>query len=132
MFTQGGRITFEPGSAQLSDLAKQQLTTLAGLIRGYKNKIELRGHTAKMEPLEGTGYQDLWVLSFFRAKAVMNFFTSSEIGIEPDRIRLIANADREPLAKRVYTPAAQEPNRRVEVLVMEALVEDFTRPEAPQ
>ena len=41
LFTQGGRITFEPGSAQLSDLAMQQLMTIAGLTRGYNNKIEL-------------------------------------------------------------------------------------------
>ncbi len=131
LFTQGGRITFEPGSADLTERAKQQLLTIADLIRGYKNKVELRGHTAHREPLEGTGYQDLWVLSFFRAKSVMDFLTDPQIGIEPQRIRLIANAEREPLAKRVYTAAAQEPNRRVEILVMEALVEDFTRPEAP-
>ena len=61
----------------------------------------------------------------------MEFLVSPELGVEPQRIRLIANADREPLATRVYTPAAQEPNRRVEILAMEALVEDFTRPEAP-
>ena len=60
----------------------------------------------------------------------MDFLTSDEAGIRPERIRLIANADREPLAKRVYTTAELEPNRRVEILVMEALVEDFTRPEA--
>ena len=38
LFAEGGRVTFEPGSAQLSHTAKDQLRQVADLIRGYKNK----------------------------------------------------------------------------------------------
>jgi chemotaxis protein MotB len=127
LFTQGGLITFEPGSADLSDTAKRNLKVIADLVRGYTNKIEVRGHAATMELGPGSRFADLWTLSFTRAKAVMDYLTSAELGVRPERVRLVANADYEPLASRVYTPATQEPNRRVEILVMEALVEDFSQ-----
>ena len=129
LFTQGGRVTFDPGSADLSDRAKRSIRTVAELIRGYNNKVEVRGHAASMELNEKSQYPDLWTLSYARAKAVMDYLTSRDVGIRPDRIRLIANADAEPLIKRVYSVAGQEPNRRAEVLVMEALVKDFVKPE---
>jgi len=129
LFTQGGRVTFEPGSADLSERAKRNIGIIADLIRGYNNKIEVRGHAASMEVNVESAYSDLWTLSYARAKAVMDFLTSEKVGIRPGRIRLIANADAEPLVKRLYTTAGQQPNRRAEILVMEALVEDFVKPE---
>ena len=129
LFTQGGRITFEPGSADISEHAKRQLAVVANLIRGYNNKIEVRGHAAAMELGAKARYEDLWTLSFARAKAVMDYLTSPRVGIRPERIRLVANADFEPLAKRVYTAVDQMPNRRAEILVMEALIDDFAHPQ---
>ena len=126
-FVVGGRITFEPGSADLSDENRRQLSLVAQYMRGLNNKLEIRGHAASMELTEGTPYRDLWEMSYARAKAVMEYLTSKEVGIRADRVRLIAVADREPLVKRVYTAQRQEPNRRVEILVSESLVEDFTQ-----
>ncbi len=129
LFTQGGRVTFEPGSADLSDRAKRNIKVVSDLIRGYNNKIEVRGHAATMELNVRSAFPDLWTLSYARAKAVMDFLTSSHVGIRSDRIRLVANADAEPLIKRIYTASGQQPNRRAEIVVMEALVKDFTQPE---
>ena len=129
LFTQGGRVTFEPGSADLSDRAKRDIKTVANLIRGYNNKIEIRGHAATMERRAESAFDDLWTLSYARAKAVMDYLVSGEVGIRSDRVRLIANADAEPLVKRVYTATGQQPNRRAEILVMEVLVKAFTQPE---
>ena len=126
----GGRITFEPGSADLSDKTRKQLAVVAEQIRGYTFKIDLRGHAASMELASGfSRYPDLLQLSFARASTVQAFLISDEIGIDPHRIRLVANADREPLAPRVQTQLEQEPNRRVEVLINESLVDQFTKPE---
>ena len=130
LFTQGGRVTFEPGSADLSDRAKRNIKTVADLVRGYNNKIEIRGHAAAMELHAVSDFPDLWTLSYARAKAVMDFLTTAEVGIRADRIRLIANADAEPMVQRVYTSAQQQPNRRAEILVMEALIKDFTQPQS--
>ena len=129
LFTQGGRVTFEPGYADLSDRAKRNIRVVADLVRGYNNKIEIRGHASPMEMGVQSPHKDLWTLSYARAKAVMDYMTSNDVGIRSDRIRLIANADAEPLVRRVYSSDGQQPNRRAEILVMEALVNDFTKAE---
>ena len=53
----GGRILFEPDSAELSDQAKQQLIDLVARLklRDSTNKIELTGHAAAMELVEPDG-----------------------------------------------------------------------------
>ncbi|HAI12120.1 MAG TPA: hypothetical protein DCM28_10480 [Phycisphaerales bacterium] len=128
-FAVGGRITFEPGSSELTPLAKRGLAVVAKEIRGNNTKIELTGHAAAREIAVDSPYKDLWSLSFARAKAVMDFLTGEEIGIRPERIRLVANADYEPVKKKVFGWAQLEPNRRVEIYVIEALVSDFDRAE---
>lgn len=134
LYAIGGRVTFEPGSADLSQQARDQLRAVVEKhkIRGTNNIIELRGHTAAMElgREDEARYADLWALSYARARAVLAFLTSDEVGLKPDRFRVVANADREPLIQRAYNAGDQEPNRRVEVLVSEALVKAFTEPEA--
>jgi len=134
LYVVGGRITFEPGSAELTVDAQNQIMTLLqseASPMGYNNIIEVRGHAAPLE-LESVGseFSDLWSLSHARAKAVMDFMTSSGVGMRAERFRLIANADREPLAQRAYTAAGQEPNRRVEITVSDNLVKDFQEPES--
>ncbi len=124
-FAVGGPITFEPGSADLNDKARRTLDGTAELVRGFNNKIELRGHAASMELADGpSDYPDLWQLSYARSKAVMDYLTSPQVGVSADRIRIVANADREPQKLRVYDSRAQQPNRRVEVVISEELVDD--------
>jgi chemotaxis protein MotB len=125
-FTVGGPVSFEPASATLTDQAKQRLETIAELMRGYNNLIQLRGHAASME-LAGhpdSSYQTLWQLSHARARAVMDYLTEPPIGLRPDRFRLVAVADREPLAQRAYSSRDKAPNRRVEVVVAEQLTRE--------
>ena len=128
-FIRGSRITFEPGSADLNDEGRRRLDQVAQLLRGQNNKIILAGHAASAEVDLGSGNTDLWRLSYARAQAVMAYLTSEEIAIRPERFRLEANADREPLKHKEITAQGRRPNRRVEVFESESLVEDFTRPE---
>ena len=127
----GGMVTFEPGSADLSEVAKRKIRNLIEQeefdIRGTNYIIELRGNaaTAETDLLAGTG-RDLWDLSYERAKAVMAFMVSDEIGLNPRQVRLISNADREPLKKQAYTAAQRESNRRVEVMVSENVLKDVS------
>jgi flagellar motor protein MotB len=92
-------------------------------MRGYNNLIQLRGHAAAMELAgrPGSDFATLWQLSHARARAVMDYLTEPPIGLRPDRFRLVAVADREPLAQRAYDERAKAPNRRVEVVVAEQL-----------
>ncbi|MCC5831245.1 MAG: OmpA family protein [Phycisphaeraceae bacterium] len=129
-FVVGGSVTFAPGSVTLSDQAKDGLDNVVELIRGYTNKIEVRGHASNREMMGPSPWRDLRELSYARAAAVEDYLVSEEGGrIDPSRIRVVAVADREPLVRRQYDDAQHAANRRVEVLVMEAVVEDFTRPE---
>jgi chemotaxis protein MotB len=130
-FLVGGRITFETGSADLSDKAREDLRVIGRQLQGLNHKIELRGHAASMELAEELAYPDLWTLSYARARAVMAYLVSDDIGIRPDRIRLIAAGDREPLARREYTADRLATNRRVEIWQLDVLVEDFNFPQAP-
>jgi chemotaxis protein MotB len=130
MISTGGRITFEPGSADLTEESKQSLDQLAEVFKGWENIVELRGHAASLEMPEGGNgqFDDLWILSHARAKAVFDYLTV-DLGIDSTRFRLTANADREPLDARAADSEDAEKNRRVEVLVSESLKEDFTKPE---
>ena len=128
----GGRITFEPGAADLSSQVKRRLRNV---VETHKLKdtnwiIELRGHAASGELSGGdAAYPELWSLGFARARAVMEFLTSEQVGLRSERFRLTSNGDREPVAQRVYTEHRKEPNRRVEVIVSETLVRQLTEPE---
>lgn len=127
VFVVGGPITFEPGSAELSERGRRTLDAIStmGEVRGLNNKLEVRGHAASMEMSETDGrYADLWDLSYARAKAVANYLMQPRVGVNPNRLRVVANADREPQKLRAYTLNSQEPNRRVEVVVSEELVDD--------
>jgi len=130
IFIQGGRIIFEPGSADLTIKAMRQLRTVAQRLRGKNNVIEVRGHAASLE-LAGTdtGFSDLENLSYMRARVVAAYLSEVEPGIRPERFRLIAVADHEPLNQRDYDLGTQELNRRVEVFENERLMQDLMKPE---
>lgn len=133
-YTIGGRIMFEPASADLSEEARRQLRHLVEReeqIRGTNNILELHGHAASME-LAGEGddaYPDLWSLSHARARAVFEYLTE-EVGLNPERFRLVANADREPLLPRDYDAVRQSSNRRVSIVFNETLIQQHTQPES--
>ncbi len=125
----GGPIYFEQGSAELSSQAREQLKTIADLTRGNNNLVEVRGHASSMEADDLSGrYEDLWDLSSARAKVVMQYLTSDEVGLNGNRFRITGNADREPVVQRKYSAEEKAPNRRVEVVVSENVVRDFTEP----
>jgi len=125
-FVVGGPVLFEPGSARLTDEAKQRLDRIAELVRGYNNLVQLRGHTSRMEATrhEQSNYDSEWMLSHARAKAVLEHLTSASVGLRGERFRLVAVGDREVLVERAYDTATQAPNRRVEVVVTEQLARE--------
>ena len=125
----GGRIIFEPGSARLSPRAKGQIDEVATRMRGNRLKIELHGHASSIDLAAGSNYSDLYALTTARAKAVMQYMTSPRVGIRKERIRIVSNADHEPVISRIYERPAQAPNRRVEIIETDELVEDLTRPQ---
>ncbi len=107
----GGEDLFRPGSAELSARGRRILQNdVAPDIKGFRNRIEIRGHTAH----SNDETQDLWGLAFARAYAVMRFLVD-EAGIDERRFRLISSADNEP-----RDPLQPAQNRRVEIVMTEA------------
>ncbi len=109
----GGEDLFRPGSATLSAKGRRLLQNdVAPDLKGFRNRIEVKGNTA--QTTDET--QDLWALGYARAYSVMRFLVD-DCGIEEKRFRLISAADNEP-----RDPANPALNRRVEIIMTEALV----------
>jgi len=123
IFTLGGKLSFEPGSAVLKPQAKEQLAKLAEIVRGQNNKMEIRGHAAAGERGVAGEFDNLWDLSYARARSAMRYLESRSI--DPRRVRLIGCADKEPLAAGAYTVEDRAVNRRIEIIVTEALMQQF-------
>lgn len=124
-FTVGGRVSFDPGEARLKPLAKRALTEfVAERIRGQNNKIDIRGHAANNDLPPGSRFENLWDLSYARAMAVRRHLID-EAGIRPQRLRVVACSNHEPLRGRAYEEEQAAVNRRIEIIQTEALIEDF-------
>jgi chemotaxis protein MotB len=124
-FTVGGLITFESNSADLKPQAKAALDRVANVVRGQNNKIEIRGHADGSDVPAGGSHEQLWDLSYRRARAVMDYLTDPKQGIDPRRIRITGCGDKEPLVSRAYDATQSAVNRRVEVIVTESLIQQF-------
>ncbi len=123
--TIGGKVLFEEGSAELMVSAYGVLDRVVEIIKGYPNKLEIRGHTAIEVLPEGGRYEDLFDLAYARAKSVHAYLMAQ--GVEPRRLRLYSGGpfDR---PKSNLTYEGKESNRSVEIIISEELVpRDGTR-----
>ncbi len=123
-FTIGGALSFEPESAVLLESAKPELRKVARLLRGRNNKIAIRGHAASKVLSPRSRHTDLTDLAYARAKAVYTFLVE-EGGLDPIGLIVESRGDTEPLTPRVTSPEDQATNRRVEIIMTEAMVDDF-------
>ena len=120
----GGRITFDRFSAALKDEAAQLIALVSAKTVGHNTIIKITGHTTN-EPLPpDSNWGDHWNLSYARARAVGDIMIAN--GIRPARIRLISAGSEAPLKKYAYTEQDRAVNRRVEIVVTEATIEDYT------
>jgi chemotaxis protein MotB len=119
----GGRIAFDRFSAVLRPEAEDMVAQLAAKIAGHNTVIKITGH-ATDEPLPADSpYGDPWGLSYARARAVAD--TLEHYGVRPDRLRLVAAGCQAPLEAHAYDEATRAANRRVEIVVTEALVQEY-------
>ena len=124
MFTIGGSLTFEPGSALLKEGAREELIRVAQVLQGRNNKIAIRGHAALKRLPSGSPFADLRDLSYARAVAVANVLRE-EGGILDRVLVLEALGATEPIALRRYSPDELTENRRVEVVMLESMISDY-------
>jgi len=123
-FAVGGPVPFDRGSTQLTPETMRQLDRIVDEVRGKNNKVEIRGHTSRDDLPANSADAAYWDLSHERARAVKRYLTDPRRGIRPERLRLVACGPYEPIVTQ--DPLEQVNNRRVEVLQMEALVQDLS------
>lgn len=119
--TFGSDITFEPGSAQLSNdgvrLMRDIANTIIGGGKGGKleklDEIQVSGHTDNV-PINSAAYSSNWELSTARARRVINSLIQG--GVDPDSVTMSATgyAQYEPRASN-ENPRGRQRNRRIEM-----------------
>jgi len=129
--TLGGPILFEPFSGELTKEGQRALEQIGDNLMGHRNKIEVRGHAAdEPRPADWT-YKDARRLSFARAEHVADELIRR--GVDQRTIRLMAVGANEPVVLRAYDSATRGDNRRVEIIILESLIDDYVGQEpAPE
>ena len=117
----GGKALFRENDYKLRPAGKTLIKTdVAPDLKGYENKIEIRGHTASAAYGPGSQWADSWELSYRRALSVMRLLVD-ECGIDQRRCRVVACGDTEPIASNL-TAEGRIKNRRVEIVMTEEFV----------
>jgi outer membrane protein OmpA-like peptidoglycan-associated protein len=117
---EGGKMTFERGAPGLSPELKQALDQVADLIRGHRQIILVKGHTAFDDLPEGATAEQRMDLSLRRAQAAADYLISKRV--EADTLRVQGCSTFEPVTRGNPSPEAQATNRRVEVETTATLV----------
>ena len=105
---------FAPGSADLSDSAKQAIVRLAASMRQTSSALLIEGHTDDV-PIHSTRFASNWELSTSRATAVVQLLVEQNL-FPPDRLSAAGYGEYRP---RVLNESAQARarNRRVDIVI---------------
>jgi chemotaxis protein MotB len=119
----GGRLAFNKGSSALTPETQRSLDQIAEMIRGHRQIVQIKGHTALDDLSADSTPQEKLDLSLRRAQAVADYLVNQ--GVSPDVVRVQGCSTFEPVVQRDYRQNAQAANRRVEVIATDTLVEEF-------
>ncbi len=122
----GGPVVFEPFSAEMTAETRGGISALADTLKGHRNMLEVRGHAAEATRGPGWTYLDALELSYHRTRSVATELVTR--GVDPRTLRLVAAGRSEPSAREIRSAADRDKNRSVEIIVREALIDDFTPP----
>jgi len=120
----GGPVFFEPFSAEMNPEAKEAVSQIGQMLKGHRNMIEVRGHAGDEPPPADWKFSDAVELSYLRARRVADDLI--RLGTNPRTIRITAVGPNEPLARNPDQPAQRADNRRVEIIIRESLLDDYT------
>jgi len=120
----GGVSLFRANEVDLTVEGMQLLREqIAPDLKGFRNRIEVRGHTSAAGFGPDDQFQDSWYLSYQRAYAVMKYL-SEQTGIDRRRFRVVSCSDNEPRDNNL-TAAGRARNRRVEIIMTEEFIKDI-------
>lgn len=111
-----GDLLFEPGSASMTEEARDALFSLGSLLRNIGNQVGVNGHTNPTAPTEGN-YTSNWELSLGRAASVANAIRRS--GYEDDIIAFgFADAQYQQLPPSLSDEERDKLARRVDIVIL--------------
>ena len=122
--TMGGPVYFDLLSDNVNAAGKADIAQLAEKLKGHRNMLEIRGHAGDQPRPADWGFQDIVELSYRRARRVADELI--RLGVDPRTIRVTAIGDNEPIARGTTEPAKLAGDRRVEVIIRESVIDDFT------
>lgn len=108
------KMTFSPGSSELSDMFKQQLQSLSHYVTPPNFHIRVIGHTDNT-PVTGGRFHNNWELSAARAAAVVQTLIDAKV-IRADQAEAVGLADTKPISHD-QSVKGLEKNRRVEIII---------------
>lgn len=106
-------ILFPSGSARLNDAAIPILESVADVLKGFPNPVQVEGFTDNV-PIHTVAFPSNWELSAARAASVVHLFM--KYGVRPDRMLAIGYGEHRPLAEN-DTPDGRSKNRRVVIVI---------------
>ncbi len=118
-----GDLQFERFSDRPLPRRKELLGRFVEEFRGRTNLIEIVGHTTLEDLPPASRFPTKDDLAFARARKVRDLLV--ELGLPPRQLRVISAADHEPLVSQAYTDDRLARNRRVEVVLMKTLIQDY-------
>lgn len=112
------QVLFESGSADLKPEGKNILLLLAEVLKKNTNlyySIQIEGHTDPI-PVKGGKFRSNWDLSSSRATAVVEYFASKPIELDPAKMSAAGFAQYRPVVSG-GAPEDYAKNRRIEMII---------------
>jgi len=113
------QVLFDTGKADLKPIGQQVLDAVAPALRKLPNDISVEGHTDNV-PITGGLFASNWELSAVRATTVLRYLVTND-ALPANRLSATGYADTRPIVPN-DSPAHQQQNRRVEVVVVSSLL----------
>jgi chemotaxis protein MotB len=107
-------VLFALGSTEISERGREVIATVADVLDGFPNPLQVEGHTDDL-PLRRGAYTN-WNLSTDRAVAVLSMLIEDH-GLPPDRVGASGYGEYRPLDDN-RTRAGRARNRRVDIVVL--------------
>jgi chemotaxis protein MotB len=109
------RAFFDPGRAELKDIAKNALMKIAPIIKASDNQIRIEGHTDNV-PISTDEFKSNWELSVRRATEVVRHLIE-KYDFQPERISASGYAEYRPVSPN-NTEQGRALNRRIEIILL--------------
>jgi chemotaxis protein MotB len=111
-------VVFEANLAELTPRGRRIVDTLAPILAGIDDKLQIEGHT-NQAPGKPKYYDSDWDLAAARAVTVLRYLDEVR-GLETDRLAAVGYGHVKPLVDPAQ-PGSQALNKRVDIVVMSRL-----------